>query len=89
MALEGTCGGTFRGMGKTLPPSVSSISSNLLRPLLCYVLAQYLGLNGFWIGISLSAALRGAMMFIWYSIHQRRMPRQDEQLQPGMNPAGA
>ena len=32
MALEGVCGGTFRGMGKTLPPSISSISVNLIRP---------------------------------------------------------
>lgn len=77
MALEGTCGGTFRGMGKTLPPSISSITSNLLRPFLCWTLGQYFGLNGFWMGISLSAAIRGTMMFVWFTIYQRRLPRHD------------
>ena len=84
MALEGTCAGTFRGMGKTLPPSVSSISSNLIRPLLCWTLAQHMGLNGFWLGITLSAALRGSMMFVWYLVHQRRLPHEDAPAKPPM-----
>lgn len=78
MALEGTCGGTFRGMGKTLPPSICSIGSNLLRPVLCWALAQRMGLNGFWLGITLSAALRGLSMFIWYTIEEKRLPKVDE-----------
>ena len=78
MALEGTCGGTFRGMGRTLPPSISSITSNLIRPFLCWALAQTMGLNGFWLGITLSASLRGLMMFIWYTLYQRKLPREDE-----------
>ncbi len=77
MALEGTCAGTFRGVGKTLPPSIASIASNLLRPALCWALAQRMGLNGFWLGITLSAALRGTMMFIWFSIYQRKLPHED------------
>ena len=89
MALEGTCAGTFRGMGKTLPPSVSSISSNLIRPLLCWALAQQIGLNGFWLGITLSAALRGTMMFVWYLIHQRQLPYEDESTPAGIDLAGA
>ena len=71
-AFEGACSGAFRGMGQTLPPSVSSIVSNLLRPLLCYLLAQRMGLNGLWWGISLSAALRGAWVGIWYAGSARR-----------------
>lgn len=78
MALEGTCSGTFRGIGKTLPPSVSSISSNLIRPFLCWALAQRMGLNGFWLGITLSAAIRGTMMFVWFLIYQRKLPRCDK-----------
>jgi len=78
MALEGTCGGTFRGMGRTLPPSISSITSNLIRPFLCWALAQTMGLNGFWLGITLSASLRGLMMFIWFTLYQRKLPREDE-----------
>lgn len=76
-ALEGVCAGTFRGMGKTLPPSLSSIFSNLLRPLLCWVLAQHMGLNGFWWGITLTASLRGLLIFIWFTYYQRRIPQED------------
>ena len=84
MALEGTCAGTFRGMGKTLPPSLSSILSNLIRPFLCWALAQRMGLNGFWLGITLSAAFRGLMIFLWFTLYQRRLPREDGQPAPGM-----
>ncbi len=77
-ALEGTCGGSFRGMGNTLPPSICSIASNLLRPVLCWALAQRMGFNGFWLGITLSACLRGLSMFIWYTIAERGFPHHDE-----------
>ncbi|MEA5015631.1 MAG: MATE family efflux transporter [Candidatus Limiplasma sp.] len=77
MALEGACAGAFRGMGKTLPPSLCSIASNLIRPLLCWGFAQWMGLNGLWMGITVSAALRGILMFLWFTLHQRRMPRED------------
>lgn len=78
MALEGTCAGTFRGIGKTLPPSICSITSNLIRPFLCWVLAQRMGLNGFWLGVTLSASLRGLMMFVWFTLYQRKLPHHNE-----------
>ncbi len=78
MALEGACAGVFRGIGETLPPSVCSIASNLLRPLLCWSFMQWMGLNGIWIGITVSAALRGTSMFVWYTLYERRIPVADE-----------
>lgn len=78
MALEGACAGTFRGMGRTLPPSLCSITSNLLRPLLCWWFAQWMGLNGLWMGIAVSAALRGTLILIWYTLYERQLPRVDE-----------
>lgn len=78
-ALEGTCGGTFRGMGKTVPPSVTSIASNLIRPFLCYLLSLKLGLTGIWLGISATAALRGLAVFVWYSVYQRKLPHANGQ----------
>jgi putative MATE family efflux protein len=80
MALEGVSSGTFRGVGKTLPPSVISISSNLIRPLLCWWLAGMMGLDGIWLGVTVSAALRGALMYAWFLFKQRGMPRLDEPL---------
>ena len=78
MALEGACSGTFRGIGKTLPPSLCSVSSNLLRPVLCWVFAQWMGLNGLWIGLVVSAALRGVLMFVWFTLYERKLPHADE-----------
>lgn len=82
MALEGACSGTFRGLGQTLPPSLSSITSNLLRPLLCWLFAQWMGLNGLWTGVAVSAALRGLFMFVWYTLYERRIPHADEKAAP-------
>ena len=73
MALEGASSGVFRGIGYTLPPSLCSIVSNLLRPLLCWLFAQWMGLNGMWVGVTISAALRGLFMFTWYTLTERRM----------------
>lgn len=78
MALEGACSGVFRGIGKTLPPSICSITSNLFRPLLCWWLMHRMGLNGLWMGITLSASLRGLSVFVWYTLYQRRMPLASE-----------
>ena len=75
MALEGACAGTFRGMGQTLPPSLCSIVSNVMRPFLCWWFAQWMGLNGLWMGITVSAALRGIMMFIWFTLYGRKLPQ--------------
>ncbi|NLW17450.1 MAG: MATE family efflux transporter, partial [Firmicutes bacterium] len=79
MAFEAACSGTFRGLGQTLPPSISSISSNLIRPLLCWFFSQRIGfgLNGLWMGITVSAAVRGTLMLIWYTIYERRIPAED------------
>jgi len=78
MALEGACSGTFRGMGRTLPPSLCSITSNVIRPILCWLFAQWMGLNGLWLGVTVSAILRGFAMFIWFTIYKRKLPRLDE-----------
>lgn len=83
MALEGACSGTFRGIGQTLPPSVCSITSNCIRPILCWWFAQYMGLNGLWTGITVSAMLRGASVFIWFTLYKRRLPRTDND-EPGI-----
>lgn len=82
MALEGAASGVFRGIGKTLPPSICSITANLLRPGLCWMFMQWLGLNGLWVGITVSASLRGLSMFIWFTFFSRRIPAVDEAVEP-------
>jgi len=63
----------FRGKGKTLPPSIISISSNIIRVGLAVVLSRTaLGLLGVWIAVSSTAGLRGFAVCAWYFMTQRR-----------------
>jgi putative MATE family efflux protein len=77
--LEGVAAGVFRGQGKTVPPSVASISSNILRVALAYGFTYFTdwGLTGIWIAFSVSAAIRGMWIFTWYLIYSRGLPKMD------------
>lgn len=71
--LEGTCAGAFRGMGMTLPPSICSIISNVLRPPLAYLLISLgMGIHGVWLAIVVTAILRATSICVWYLIHAKR-----------------
>jgi Na+-driven multidrug efflux pump len=64
---EAVAAGAFRGVGKTVPPSVSSTVTNMLRVPMCWLLSQTsLGLNGVWLGITIGAILRGGVTLGWY-----------------------
>jgi len=80
--LEGVAAGIFRGKGKTLPPSISSITSNILRVVFAYLFVSItdFGLTGIWIAVGASAAIRGIWIFIWYTIHARKQPKTDDEL---------
>jgi putative MATE family efflux protein len=72
---EASAGGSFRGLGKTLPPSIVTTVSNGLRVPLAYFLARGgLGLEGIWWGIALGASLRGIWIFSWYLQKLRTLP---------------
>jgi putative MATE family efflux protein len=65
--LEAVASGVFRGFGRTFPPSVVSIVSNALRiPIAYYLSRSSLGLNGIWLGVTISASLRGVWVFLWF-----------------------
>jgi len=72
--FEGVAAGVFRGQGKTLPPSIASITSNTFRVVLAFILTGYtgLGLTGIWIALSVGAGLRGTWIYVWYLLYQRR-----------------
>jgi putative MATE family efflux protein len=73
MNMESVASGAFKGQGKTVPPSVVSIVSNIIRPILAYGLSRTsLGLYGVWIGVSASACIRGIWMCVWYLIADRK-----------------
>ena len=78
--VEGVAAGAFRGQGKTLYPSISSVTTNVLRVALAYGFTHFtnLGLNGLFIAISLSAGLRGIWIYAWYAINMRKLPKTDK-----------
>ena len=77
--IEATTAGCLRGMGKTLPPSIVSITVNALRVPLAYYLATTVGLNGIWWAISIGGIARGAILFSYYLWASRKMPLSDAQ----------
>lgn len=61
MLLEGISSGVFNGIGKTVYPAFFSISGNLGRLALVFILSSesLFGLNGIWIAISVSSIYKG------------------------------
>jgi len=72
--LEFVATNAFRGKGRTLPPSITGITSNIIRVPLALVLSRFtpLGLLGVWAAISITAGFRGVSIFIWYHIDKKR-----------------
>ena len=72
--LEFVATNAFRGKGRTLPPSITGIASNIIRVPLAFTLSRFtpLGLLGVWVAISVTAALRGVSIFIWYQLERTR-----------------
>ncbi len=63
-SIEGIGSGYFRGKGRTVAPSISSIIANIIRVPLCWLLSQtVIGVNGIWWGVSLTAIMRGGSVY--------------------------
>jgi len=78
MCVEAVAAGSFRGKGKTVPPSVASITSNVIRVPLVYFLSKTpLGLDGIWWGIVISTVFRSAWILGWYLFSKRNEPQDD------------
>ena len=76
--LEAVAGGTLKGIGKTMPPSVISISTNVIRVILAYFLSiTALGLNGIWVAVTITASARGLGMFLYYLLTRKTRPAED------------
>ena len=77
--MEGVAAGAFRGKGKTVNPTIVSVTSNVLRVIFAYALAQTaLGLDGIWIGIAISVTIRSVWMLVWHKVSARKLPKEDE-----------
>ena len=73
MNLEIVASSSFKGLGKTIPPSIASITCNIIRPISAYILSRTsLGLQGIWIAISATTVLRGIWICLWYLFYRKK-----------------
>jgi putative MATE family efflux protein len=64
--LEAISFGSMRGLGRTIPQFIVSVSCNAFRIPIAYALASVLGVNGIWMGITITASMRGFFAFLWF-----------------------
>ena len=73
MNLEAVGSGAFKGTGRTIPPSLVSVITNAARPILAWLLSRTsLGLYGVWIGVTITAFIRGVWICVWYALEERK-----------------
>jgi len=76
MNLEGVGSGAFKGTGRTIPPSLVSIISNSVKPILAWILSgTSLGIYGVWMGVSITSIIRGVWICTWYILTERKAKR--------------
>lgn len=74
MCIELLNEGAFRGLGKTVPPSLTSVSLNLARiPLSLILIQTSLGVNGIWWSITLSSIIKGIVLNFWFQQEQKKI----------------
>ena len=66
MCMEITTAGAFSGLGKTLPPSIVSITLTGARIPMAMLLGKWMGLNGIWWAITISSIWKGSVLLIWF-----------------------
>lgn len=73
MNLEAVASGAFKGIGRTIPPSLVSIISNGVKPIVAWLLSgTFLGIYGVWIGVCAITIVRGLWVCLWYFLSERR-----------------
>ena len=73
MNLEAVGAGAFKGTGRTIPPSLVSIITNSAKPVTAFILSRTsMGIYGVWIGITITALIRGVWVCVWYILSERK-----------------
>jgi putative MATE family efflux protein len=72
MLLEITMQGMFYGLGRTIPPALTSVTFNYMRiPLSLLFIAWGLGVNGIWWAISVSSIIKGLVLSITFFVRKK------------------
>lgn len=73
MCMEIATQGAFGGMGRTIPPSIVSITLSVSRiPLAMLLSMTVLGLSGIWWSISITSILKGVLLVTWFAFFLRK-----------------
>ncbi|MDV4152094.1 MATE family efflux transporter [Clostridium sp. AL.422] len=64
--IEMISNGVFTGFGVPKIPALISIAFTILRIPLAIILTRFYGVNGIWIGISISSVLKGTVAYLIY-----------------------
>ena len=72
VCMEITTAGAFSGLGRTLPPSIVSVTLTAARIPLAIVLGNLFGLNGIWWAITISSIAKGISLFTWFLIDAKK-----------------
>ena len=72
MCLELTTAGAFNGISKTMPPSIISISFNLLRIPMAIIFSKHMGIDGVWWAITISSIMKGLILYIWFRLELKK-----------------
>lgn len=76
MTIEIATQGAFNGLGKTIPPSLVSVTFDALRiPASLILSSTFLGLDGVWWSISISSVFKGTVLTSWYLIVLKKLKK--------------
>ena len=76
MTIEIASQGAVNGLGKTVPPSLVSVTFNALRiPASLLLSSTFLGLDGAWWSISVSSVFKGTVLTSWYLLVLKKITR--------------
>lgn len=79
MCTEMASAGAFQGLGRTMPPSLTSAVLTSIRiPMAAVLGATALKLNGIWWSISISSILKGTILPLWLLFVFAKMFRSDK-----------
>ena len=78
ICFEAAMAACFRGRGRTLLPSIVSVSCNAVRVVGAFYLSQTpLGLDGIWIAVGLGASIRSITILLFFLCDKKNIPLED------------
>lgn len=74
MMLEITTQGIFYGVGRTIPPAVTSIVCNYSRiPIAMFLASMGLGVAGIWWAVSSTSIAKGIILTLWFTLTRKKI----------------